>query len=151
MAALGLSEAVRLPGSVGDGALAAYYASADVFVCASEHEGLCVPLLEAMHHDLPIVAHHAAAVPETLAGAGLCLPDKAPATMATAVARVLDDRRLRERLVAAGRARLADFALPVTRERFAREMAAFLGCPWPPAGGMSSVPTPLPVAGEAHR
>src|SRR5690348_17771683 len=47
-------------------ALAAAYRSSSVLVCASEHEGFCVPLLEAMAFDVPVVAFHAAAVPETL-------------------------------------------------------------------------------------
>ena len=51
-------------------------ATADVFVCASDHEGFCVPLLEAMHHRVPIVAYAAAAVPETLGDGGSLPPDK---------------------------------------------------------------------------
>ena len=46
--------------------LAAWYGAADVFVCLSEHEGFCIPLLEAMQFDLPIVAFAAGAVPETV-------------------------------------------------------------------------------------
>jgi glycosyltransferase involved in cell wall biosynthesis len=70
-----------------------------------------------MHHDLPIVAYGAAAIPETLAGAGLVLDDRAPATVATAVHRLVTDQALRDQLVAAGRVRLADFALPRTSAR----------------------------------
>ena len=66
IAALGLGDSVRMPGSVSDAVLAAHYRTADVFVCLSDHEGFCVPLLEAMHHRLPIVAFAATAVPETL-------------------------------------------------------------------------------------
>ena len=51
--------------------LAAYFASADVFVCASDHEGFCVPLVEAMAGGSPVVAYDAAAVGETVGGAGL--------------------------------------------------------------------------------
>lgn len=111
VAAVGLGEAVDLAGSVTPGVLAARYRNADVFVCVSDHEGFCVPLLEAMHHGVPIVAFGAAAVPETLAGAGLVLDDKSPLTVATAVDRVLTDDVLRAQLVAAGHHRLGDFSL----------------------------------------
>ncbi len=72
--ALDLRGAVRLPGSVSDGVLAAHYRAADAFVCLSDHEGFCVPLLEAMHHRVPIVAYAATAVPETLGGRGSVPP-----------------------------------------------------------------------------
>jgi glycosyltransferase involved in cell wall biosynthesis len=111
---LELDGAVRLRGSVSAGELAAHYATADVFTCLSDHEGFCVPLLEAMAHGLPIVAFAAAAVPETLGGAGLLLPRKDPATVAAACHRVATDRVLAERLAAAGRARLDRFSLAST-------------------------------------
>ena len=115
VSALQLDDAVELIGGVSDGELAAHYRTADVFTCLSEHEGFCVPLLEAMHHRLPIVAYAAAAVPETLGAGGLCLPGKAPATVAAAVQRVVADRALRDAMAAAGTRRLADFDLDVTR------------------------------------
>lgn len=119
VAALGLDGAVDLAGSVTPGVLAARYRVADAFVCVSEHEGFCVPLLEAMHHEVPIVAHGAAAVPETVAGAGVVLADRSPVTVAAAVHRVVEDGALREALVAAGRRRLGDFALSRTRAQLA--------------------------------
>lgn len=117
--AAGLDEAVCFTGPVGPGTLAAHYAAADAFVCLSDHEGFCVPLLEAMHHGLPVVTWRSSALPETLGTAGVCLPAKDPLLVATAVARVLDDDALRRRLVAAGHVRLGDFALERTRARFA--------------------------------
>src|SRR5207248_697573 len=108
---LGWSDAVRLAGSVPDAELEGLYGSADVFVCLSEHEGFCVPLLEAMAHGVPIVAFDAAAVPETLGNAGLLLGSKRPGFVAEAVARVVGDDRLRRALVDAGRVRLELFDL----------------------------------------
>ena len=81
----------RSPVRCPPGVLAAHYRHADVFVCLSEHEGFCVPLLEAMHHGLPVIAYAAAAVPETLGGAGLLLTDKSPATVAAAIHTVGSD------------------------------------------------------------
>ena len=114
---LGVAHAVDVAGSVTHAELSAYYRSADVFVSMSEHEGFGVPLLEAMHHEVPIVAFAAAAVPETMAGAGLLVDDKRPASVAAAVHRVLVDDGLRSTFVAAGARRLGDFDLARTRAR----------------------------------
>ena len=100
--ALGLDDAVTLTGGVSPAELVAYYRAADVFVVCSEHEGFCVPLLEAMHHRVPIVAFASTAVPETLGDAGLLLDVKDPCTVAAAVDRVVTDAPLREQLVDAG-------------------------------------------------
>jgi L-malate glycosyltransferase len=117
VAALQLDDAVEITDAVSPAELSSHYRAADVFVCLSEHEGFCVPLLEAMHHGLPIVAFASTAVPETLGRGGLCLTAKGPELVAAAVQRVADDAELRAGLVAAGRARLADFDLRVTRRR----------------------------------
>jgi glycosyltransferase involved in cell wall biosynthesis len=116
--ALGVRDAVTITGPVPHEVLAAHYEAADVLVVLSEHEGFCVPLLEAMHHRVPIVAYDAAAVPETLGDAGILLPRKDAATVAAAVDRVLRDDALRARLVAAGTQRLADFDLTRTAPAF---------------------------------
>jgi glycosyltransferase involved in cell wall biosynthesis len=119
VAELGLAEAVDMAGSVTNDQLAAYYRSADVFVCCSDHEGFCVPLLEAMHHQLPIVAYGAAAIPETVGPAGVVLPAKGPALVASAVHRVVEDAALRRRMVEGGRVRLEELSLDRSRARFA--------------------------------
>ena len=103
--------------------MAGWYEAADVFVCVSEHEGVCVPLVGAMGFGVPGVAFGAAAVPETLAGAGLVLEEKSPVSVASAVVRVLSDVGVREGLVARGRVRAAELGLASSRER----MRAVLG------------------------
>jgi glycosyltransferase involved in cell wall biosynthesis len=110
VAHLGVADAVTFTGSVPDAVLGAHYAAADVFVCLSDHEGFCVPLIEAMWWGLPVVAYAATAVPETVAGAGVLLEHKEPALVAAAVDHVVHDDALRVALVAAGHARVADFA-----------------------------------------
>ena len=119
IAELGLSDAVQLPGSVSGAELEAYFQAADVFVLASDHEGFCVPLAEAMGHGVPIVAYGVTAVPETVGGAGLVLNDKSALPFATAVGRVLRDATLRDILAAAGRDRAAGFDLKASTDRFA--------------------------------
>lgn len=106
---LGVRDAVTFTGVVSEAELQGAYETSDVFVCTSDHEGFCVPLVEAMAHGLPVVAYDAAAVGETVADGGLVLRDKSPMTIATAVARVLTDDGLRARLVDAGRRRAAGF------------------------------------------
>jgi glycosyltransferase involved in cell wall biosynthesis len=124
--ALGIGRVVHLHGSVPDGVLAAHYEAADVFVCLSMHEGFCVPLIEAMRNRLPIVAHAAAAVPETLADAGVLLDLKDPATVAGAAHRVHTDGALRGALAEAGVRRAADFSFDVARRRFRDVMETVL-------------------------
>ncbi|HEX2699884.1 MAG TPA: glycosyltransferase [Acidimicrobiales bacterium] len=126
VASLGLAGAVTLPGSVPAASLRAYFRSADVFVCLSEHEGFCVPIIEAMRLSVPVVAFASTAVPETAAGAGVLLEAKDAVTVAAAVWRVLGDSRLRADLVAAGTRRAADFSLANSSRRFTEVIAKFL-------------------------
>ena len=65
---LGLADAVHFAGRVDDAALAEAYESADVLVVASEHEGFCLPVVEAMAHGLPVVAYRAGAAPRGARG-----------------------------------------------------------------------------------
>lgn len=108
---LDLGDAVHVTGPVTPAALEAYYRAADVFTCASDHEGFCVPLVEAMGHGVPVVAYGAAAVAETVGHGALVLPTKQPAVFAAAVARVLTDETLRRRLARAAAARGAELSL----------------------------------------
>jgi glycosyltransferase involved in cell wall biosynthesis len=105
---LGLQDDVVLTGAVDEARLAAHYASADVFLCMSEHEGYCIPLVEAMRADLPVVACDAAAVAETMGGAGVVLRSADPLPAAEMVARVATDQRLRAQLLTRQRARVAE-------------------------------------------
>jgi glycosyltransferase involved in cell wall biosynthesis len=123
---LGLTGAVELTGGVSDAELVAHYRAADVFVCVSDHEGFCVPLLEAMHHALPVVAYGATAVGQTLGSGGLVLAAKAPSVVAAAVARIRADAELRGALVEGGRRRLEEFALERTRQQYWEALEAVL-------------------------
>jgi len=99
-----------ITGSVSASQLVTFYRHADTFVTASEHEGFCVPLVEAMAFDTPVVARAHAAIPDTLGGAGLLLPpDEDPFLLAEAMAAALTDEKLRSALVDAGRRRVGDF------------------------------------------
>jgi FkbM family methyltransferase len=93
----GIAEDVVLIGAVSDDELHSWYARADVYLSLSRHEGFGVPLIEAMAHDLPVLARPAAAVPYTLAGTGGLLTDE---TIDGIVDRLLDLARGEEHQVA---------------------------------------------------
>jgi glycosyltransferase involved in cell wall biosynthesis len=87
---VGAADRVHFLGSVDDTALAEEYQRADVFACMSRHEGYCVPIIEALQADVPVVARAAGAIPETTGAAGLLLNDPSPSDMAEAINAVLN-------------------------------------------------------------
>jgi glycosyltransferase involved in cell wall biosynthesis len=116
---LGLASKVTVTGHLSDEELVAWYRRTDLFVVASEHEGFCVPLIEAMQFDIPIVARANGAVPETLGDAGVLVPgDTGPSTLAAVMAAVLDDDLARDALRERGRARRSAFTAEACRRRF---------------------------------
>lgn len=120
---LDISEATRLTGSVTIEQYVAYFRGASVLLTLSDHEGFCVPLLEAMRSDLPIVAHAAGAIPETLGDAGILLEDKGPDAVAAALERAIRDRERRADLIGKGRRRLADFSTAAVGQRLESALA----------------------------
>ena len=111
-----LLERYRMPpgrfiftGSVPDVELATYYRMASVYISMSEHEGFCVPLLEAMAADVPVLAYSAAAVPDTLGGAGVQFAPKDLEYAAELLGELAFNDRLRTQVIAGQRKRLADF------------------------------------------
>jgi glycosyltransferase involved in cell wall biosynthesis len=98
---------VIFTGQVTQADLIAAYRASQAFLCLSEHEGFCVPLLEAMHFELPVLAYDATAVRETMNGGGLLLDSKDPRVVAAALDLVLTDSELRSRLLATQAASLA--------------------------------------------
>jgi glycosyltransferase involved in cell wall biosynthesis len=97
-AALGLAH-VHFVGQVSDEELVAYYEIADVFLCASEHEGFCVPLVEAFYKQVPVIAFAATAVPSTMDGAGVLFDDKNPRRVAAIIDAVVSNCALQDEIV----------------------------------------------------
>jgi glycosyltransferase involved in cell wall biosynthesis len=87
-------ESVFFTGEVTDSALKAYYLLGNVFAIASQHEGFCVPLVEAMSMKIPIVAYASSAIPGTLGGAGILFNERRPYLMAEAIDRLTRDESL---------------------------------------------------------
>ncbi len=107
----GLNNAVSLTGKVSASQLATYYRGSHVLLCASEHEGFCVPLLEAMSFGLPVVAYAAAAVPETLGGAGILLDSREPGLWCAVIEELRQNRDFRTEILSRQRERLSDLSL----------------------------------------
>jgi L-malate glycosyltransferase len=110
-------------GPVPDEDLAAFYRWSDAYVSLSEHEGFCVPLVEAMAAGVPIVAYAAGAVPETLGGAGLLFAPKDLEVAAELLGSVVYDRDVRARVLEGQRRRLQDFAPPRIEARLKESLA----------------------------
>ncbi|MGI8505418.1 MAG: glycosyltransferase [Solirubrobacteraceae bacterium] len=94
------------------------YRAADAFLCLSEHEGFCIPLLEAFHFGLPVIARDAGAVGEVVADAGVLLGEEDRiATVAELLRIVVSDPELRGELAARGERRLAEYDYERTAAR----------------------------------
>jgi glycosyltransferase involved in cell wall biosynthesis len=91
---------VHFLGHVSNEELTALYDTADLFLCASEHEGFCVPLIEAFYKGVPVLAFAATAVPATMDGGGVLYDTSDPGEIARLMEAVLDDQRLEEAVVA---------------------------------------------------
>lgn len=120
-----LPDRFLFPGAVTDEELAAYYRWADVYVSLSEHEGFCVPLVEAMAADVPVLAYAAGAVPETLGGSGIVFAPKDLEFAAEMVGSLVYDRGVRTEIIHGQRRRLADFALSRVETRLRDVLAEF--------------------------
>jgi glycosyltransferase involved in cell wall biosynthesis len=104
-----LNDRFVFTGPVPDAELAIYYRHAAVYISLSEHEGFGVPLVEAMAADVPVLAYAAAAVPDTLAGAGVQFAPKDLEIAAELLGALAFDDDLRASVIAGQRRRLADF------------------------------------------
>lgn len=103
-----------------------YYCLADVFLCMSEHEGFCVPLIEAMLFGVPVIAYKSAAVPLTLGDGGILIHEKKPMETAALIDRVIKDSGLRETIRENQTSRLEDFKYETTVGLFRKYMEKFI-------------------------
>lgn len=119
----GIEANVSFHGEVSGEALARRYAESSVFVMGSEHEGFCVPIVEAMAFAVPVVALGTTAVPETVGEAGIVWPERDPRRFAVSIRRLLDNPPERAWLGEHGRRRFAErFDNRIIAERFAVEL-----------------------------
>lgn len=118
-------DRVIFTGKVSDQAVQAYYRAADVFISASEHEGFGIPLLEAMAHNVPVVALATSAVPETMGGAGILIHRWDIPGVAELINLLLKDELNRTRLLAKQRQNLERFTTKEVQRRL-NEAVKFL-------------------------
>jgi len=112
-----LNDRFIFTGPVPDDELGVYYRHSAVYLSLSEHEGFCVPLVEAMTADVPVLAYAAAAVPDTLGGAGVQFAPKDLEYAAELLGALAFDDDLRAAVIAGQRRRLNDFGdVRITRE-----------------------------------
>ncbi len=111
-------EDVVFTGQVKFDEILAYYKVADVFLCLSEHEGFCVPLVESMVFDVPVIAYDSTAIGETLAGSGLLLQEKSPEVVAEAIHYVMTHDDVKQQMIENQRTRLAYFEHDRIKQQF---------------------------------
>ncbi|MGN0366694.1 MAG: glycosyltransferase family 4 protein [Suilimivivens sp.] len=114
---LGLKDVI-FTGQIKFDEILAYYHLADLFLCMSEHEGFCVPIVEAMYFDVPVIARATSAIPWTLGGSGILLKEQDSMAAAELMNRVLTDESLREKVLKNQQIRLRDFDNGKVKKQF---------------------------------
>ena len=122
--ALELEDSVEFTGHIPFEEILAIYKTADVLLCLSEHEGFCVPLVEAMYFGIPIIAYDSTAIAETLGGSGLLLKDKDPKVVSEAINLVVTDGDLRAKMIEGEKERLKDFDNDAIKQRLIEMLKA---------------------------
>lgn len=127
MKRLEVESAVSFAGEVSDTELKAYYDGAHVFVTTSEHEGFCVPLIEAMAMRIPIVAYASSAIPETVGPTGIVWDERNPYLIAESINSIVSDDALGDGLRELGWQRYQQhFTNSQIRKTFLRAMKPVL-------------------------
>ena len=124
---LGVADLVHFAGKVSSGRLKTYIAHASVFVCASEHEGFCVPLVEAMYYGVPIVAYGSSAVAHTLGESSLSWETPSPSLLAESILEIESRPEVRATLIQSQREHFdANFSEDAIARRFDDAMSPLL-------------------------
>lgn len=119
------TERFIFTGPLPDAELAAYYRAASVYVSLSEHEGFCVPVVEAMAMDVPVLAYSSTAVPDTLGGAGVQFAPKDLEYAAELLGMLAFEDAAREPVLEGQRLRLEAFSGTRIEQRLTDLIAAF--------------------------
>lgn len=106
--------------------LSEYYRRSSVLLCMSEHEGFCIPLVEAMHFGLPVIAFQSTGVPDTMGPAGILFKEKKFEEIAELVHLVLTQSSLRQSLLTTQNRRLNDFQKEKTEAIFLQSIRRIL-------------------------
>ena len=104
----------------------AYYKIADVFLCMSEHEGFCVPLLESMYFNVPIVAFNSTAIPYTMDRSGVILDSKNYIEYSEVIRKLVEDDKYRERIIELQKENLKRFEKSITTNLFKNNLNYYI-------------------------
>jgi len=118
---------VHFAGAVTQPQLNAFYSCADVFLCMSEHEGFCIPVMESMLFDVPVLAYAGAAVPETMDGAGVLFAEKRYDLIAEMTGRLIADADLRTAVLQGQRDRIARYSSRDLTAELRKHLVPLLG------------------------
>jgi len=108
---------IIFPGHISFAEILAYYRLADVFLCMSEHEGFCVPLVEAMFFKIPVIAYHSSAIPDTLNGTGVLIEKKDMMQIAEEIHKIVSDSEYAAHIIDGEQKRLQDFKYETIKEQ----------------------------------
>jgi glycosyltransferase involved in cell wall biosynthesis len=120
---LRLSHAVTFAGCLDDTEIRALYENCTAYICMSEHEGFCLPAIEAMHFGLPVVAYASSALPDTIGGGGVLVTEKRHPEIAELINQIHVDPQIKSVLVARGKERVAELQY----DKFKDNVAAVFG------------------------
>lgn len=115
--ALELDDVV-FTGHVSFNSILSYYNLADIFLCMSEHEGFCVPLVEAMYFDIPVIAYESTAIPYILRNSGCIVKSKDPKEVSMLIHKILCDLRAREKVLQEQKKILEEYQYKITSKLF---------------------------------
>lgn len=110
-------ENVYFTGHITFEELVSYYQIGHIFITMSEHEGFCVPLLEAMYFGIPVIGYNSTAIPLTMGNAGILVNKKDPIVIAELIDLLINESKVRERIIKIQKYRLEDFDLQKVKEK----------------------------------
>ena len=92
-------------------------------MCMSEHEGFCLPVIEAMHFGLPVVAFDASALTDTVGAGGILVKEKKHPELAELIAKLCEDQSFRQSLIDSGHRRVEEISF----KRFEEQVRSLFG------------------------
>lgn len=113
---LGLEDKVKFVGCFADSELKALYENATVYLCMSEHEGFCLPVVEAMRFGLPVLSYASSALPDTVGGGGILFSEKNHLELALLINEIATNPSLKEKLIASGKKRVENLSVEVFKD-----------------------------------
>ena len=119
---LELENDVVFSGHVKFEEILAFYRVADLFLCMSDHEGFCVPLVESMFFEVPILAYNSSAIKDTLGNSGIIVNKKDYFLISELMNFILSDENIKKEIIKKQNKRLEDFQL----EKIEKQLLEFI-------------------------